>query len=1012
MSPRSEGFVGRTAELARLDREIQGAVEGEGCVVLVTGEAGVGKTWLVRETLARRQAGNPRLRSSWARCTDAIGVPAYWPWRELLGADFPRDVFACGDGSTEPMDRFERLHAAIEAVGRAASDGPLVLVIDDLQWADADSILLLDALVASIGERALAVVATVRDDVARSEISEGIAALQRHRAVRSLALQGWSLAETARFLEKVQAEVPEPETVRAYHRSTAGNPYFVDELLRHRLKPGVDGALTGEGQLPGGIQRLIAARVAASDAALRELLVGAAVIGRDFSLALLQRLLGGVAERSDRGLSLLDRALAARLLEPAEAPGHLRFVHGLVPGAILMDCPTHRLAVLHGRLAELLAKDPALGAGGVAEVARHFSSAARALPELAERAVHFSRLAGWEASTQGSHDLAARHFRDAVAAQASLSDGSDAALLDRAALLTSLGHSLALADPLDSEAALGEAEALAEARLGGEDGERAAQILALALVIRAQETRPATADACRREAARADAALARLGSGQEVLRAHLLSALTSLLIFEEDRERPAQLAREAVRIADEQDDPLAQGRALEALHWALLDHPSAQERLEVASRVLRRAERLGNDHLAATARYWLYFDLLELGRVEDAEAELATIEQIAQRLGQPRRLHQALTLRAGLAIQRGRLEQAEVLARQALELGRRAAVAESEVFHEAVMTRVAFERDDAEAISNQETLASPIRFRTLPQSSTPVIRSWQGRQQAALENLEWIRTRGFHLIPRGPDWLATLYTLGWGAIFLEDREACAQLYTLLRSHSGHTVVFYLGALSGSMDRLLANLASKIGRYEEAQQHFRDALRSIERTDARTECAHLFVERAELRIALGARADDAAVLDDLRQALVRAREVGSRRVERRVAELAPRLVEATGDAQPTPRAGRFLHRGDHWQVGIGATARETPDARGLHFIAALLTRPGEEILSTTLVAEVTGELDVPIERARLRVTQRVRQSLGRLRELDPELASHLAHHLRTGNYCAYLPPAADRVGWKL
>jgi hypothetical protein len=1004
-SPGRASFVGRVRELALLDHEIARAASGRGCIGIVRGEPGVGKTWLVQEALARREAAGA-LPVRRARCSDAIGVPAWWPWRQLFDDTFRLAESPAAEAAAPLSDPFERLHRAAGEIFETCGSSGGILVIEDLQWADAGSIQLLDVLAQSIEEHPLAVLVTLRNALAPGEVADGIDALLRHRSVEPIPLQGWSPGEIRTYLEVSGIERPAGEAIETWHRVTGGNPYFVDELVRAR-------AVLDEGASPPeGVQRLIERRLAGCDASTRLLVELAAVIGRDFPLALVRRLANSVLGDVTIDAAAVDRALAAHLLEPAESPDHFRFVHALVSDALLRGMSAARRAALHGQLGELLAEEPAYRAAGLAEVARHLATAAATLPAFAERALHFSRWAGCEASLRHSHDLAAHHYRAALDALAVRAGASDAAALARAELLVPLGYSLALASPQDADAALDEAEALAEARLAGEHGARSARILALAVVIRAHERCPATAEACRREVARADAALAGLGDADTTLRAQLLAAFAPLLAFEPDRERPLALAREALAVARATGDPLAQGRALVALHWSLLDESSADERLAVASEVLGQATRAGHEGLAATARYWRALDLLEGGHVAEAEAELAEIDEIAQRLGEPRRRHQALTLRAGLAMHRGRLDQAEALADEALALGLEAAIPESLVFHEGLMTRIAFERDDPARISNRETLRSALRSQPLFQVSNPLILRWQGREQSAATDMGLLKTRGFDAIPHGPDRLVTLYTLGWASFYLQDREAASALYDLLEPHAERIVVFHLGAFTGSVPRLMANLAALLGRTGTAQRHLRVAFREVERSDARCEWAHLHLERARLRMAQGQRADADPVVDDLRRALALAREVGSRRIENQIRTSHPELVADGDTAGAAERTGWFQRRGKVWSIGLGAPPHEVADGRGLHFIAALLARPGEEILASTLVADVTGDLEVPLERARLRVTQRVRSTLARLRALDPALAAHLANALRTGNYCAYLPRADDRIAWRL
>jgi hypothetical protein len=205
---------------------------------------------------------------------------------------------------------------------------------------------------------------------------------------------------------------------------------------------------------------------------------------------------------------------------------------------------------------------------------------------------------------------------------------------------------------------------------------------------------------------------------------------------------------------------------------------------------------------------------------------------------------------------------------------------------------------------------------------------------------------------------------------------------------------------------------KQGHYAAAAAHFEAGIEQCVRSGARADLVWLHLERAELRIAQGAQASDDEVEAGLRTALALAREIGAQMIERRVRMHHPTLAAAPSLRSPRAGEGFFIRRGSYWQIALGERTSELPDSRGLQLIAALLARPGEPICSTELVAQLTGETDVPLERARIRVTQRIRSVVEKLRRQQPAVAAHLATFLHTGNNCGYLPRAENRIDWIL
>jgi predicted ATPase len=287
-----EVFVGREAELGRLREALVSARSGQGRLVLVAGEMGIGKSHLVRRLAAEVKADGQEV--IWGRVWEEDGAPPYWPWlmilrqllesrdvdwlRHRLGADAPvvAQVVAevrerLPDLDSPPslgpnQDRFRLFDSLTRFMRRAVSDRPLVLVLDDLHRADDSSLLLLRFLTRELADARLLVVATYRD--ARADQSEdfvrALAELTREPATVRLTLQGFDQAEVARYVALAAGlEIPEAFAARLRQR-TSGNPLFLKELVLP-LSEGLDAAEFERGLdqfVPQGVQEAVERRLA------------------------------------------------------------------------------------------------------------------------------------------------------------------------------------------------------------------------------------------------------------------------------------------------------------------------------------------------------------------------------------------------------------------------------------------------------------------------------------------------------------------------------------------------------------------------------------------------------------------------------------------------------------------------------------------------------------------------------------------------------------------------------
>ena len=451
MSCRRPRYVGRVAERKRLTELWGQAREGSLRVALIGGEAGVGKTRLSTHLALEAHADGATVL--YGRCDEDLGVP-YQPWVQALGhlvkearAAAPRRLcraFRRRPGRLVPAlrDRVsdlpspresdpetERylLYAAVAGLLEGAGEQePMLLILDDLHWADAPTLSLLRHVVASGSPMRVMVVGTYRDsDLSRDHpLTALLADLHREQGVERVKLTGLDSEDVLALMEAAAGqELDEDGRALAAEitRETAGNPFFAGELLRHLTESGaivqedggrwrVVGDLADLG-LPQSVREVIGRRVERLGADARTALSAAAVIGREFDLDLL---LAALDLPEARLLDLLDEAVAASLLQESTEPsGRFTFTHALVEHTLYEDLGRTRRARLHKRVAEALEQQCGDEPGErLGELAGHWAAAVVSVDTA--KAIHYARLAAERALRQLAPDEAARWYRKAL----------------------------------------------------------------------------------------------------------------------------------------------------------------------------------------------------------------------------------------------------------------------------------------------------------------------------------------------------------------------------------------------------------------------------------------------------------------------------------------------------------------------------------------------------------------------------------------------------------------------
>lgn len=369
--PSLAALVGRDVELRRAISALDEARTGTR-VVLVEGEPGIGKTRLVEELAIQATARGTAVH--WGRAYEGGATPALWPWlpplRALVGrldgtaAVAPElaalvDTSDEGDGATNSdRTRFRLFDAVAGLIAGTAAAQPLMLVLDDLQWADLPSLELLTFLAGQLADEPVLLACTVRElEVGRNDaVVEALAALSRAHATRRISLRGISHLATAELVEAAAGQSVEPAVTAAIQHRAEGNPFFATELARlvvaERDRADALGAVSPGGDVPSGVRDVVRRRIALLPEGTVQLLQVAAVVGRDVDLDLLVKAVG---DDLDAVLDGIDPAVVHRLLAPVpDRQSTFRFAHALVREVLADDVSALRRARIHLRVADAI----------------------------------------------------------------------------------------------------------------------------------------------------------------------------------------------------------------------------------------------------------------------------------------------------------------------------------------------------------------------------------------------------------------------------------------------------------------------------------------------------------------------------------------------------------------------------------------------------------------------------------------------------------------------------------
>jgi DNA-binding CsgD family transcriptional regulator len=858
-------LTGRDQELKELRGWLADALAGHGRLVVLTGPPGIGKTRLAEELAGAARADGVRVL--WGRAVQEQGAPPLWPWRRILAAAGqvdagPRPSDDAGTDSARSDDlaaaRFRAAATAADAVIAAASDAGLLIVLEDLQWADHASLFLLRELAAELTDARLLVLATCRD-TAGDPWREALGDLARLPGLQVLRLAPLSESSVAAILEAAGLAA-EPDLVSVVLARSEGNPLYVGTLARLlAARPGAGRDAETVARIAGGsaeISHLVSSLLRGLDVNARALLAAASVLGADFDADLAVAACGArPAVPGD-----LAAAEASGLVTPLPPrPGSWRFTHALIRDGIYGSLGEAQRIDLHRRAATVLQSLAGTERERAGEVAAHIL---RAAPDQAglQRAAECAIAAAGAATAGLAFEDAARYLATALTAAEGAGAGDDEQarlLIDLATaeyraghLATSLQHAVRAAD--------------AAQRAGRLD-----LVAAAALVVRGVGHHPVAATL--------------IGLSDRALtdplcpaatRARLLAQRATALAELGDLDGADTESAAAFATAEEARDPVAELDAIRARAAALSAPRYRAERLRLGSRAIEIAGIVGQPLAAVLGRVWRIDAAYQLLNLEAVDAEIVQMGQLAESTRLPLARWHLLRQQASRAALAAQFGVARDRSWEAHRLAIRLQDPSGAGLSHAFAVSLAMTRGDPGEI--------PAEFFDFAGAAPPIpiVRAGLARALLAVGRTDEAKAvyetlRG---LPASGD--KDTRTLGALTVMMDliiafgDEEMAQAAYDMYYPHVGDSGVAGTGVvfLTGSPHWLVGRLAALLGHTEDALSHYAAAVTVNARVGARAFVTLARLDWADTLTARGGRGDLAQARELARQAALEARRL--------------------------------------------------------------------------------------------------------------------------------------------
>ena len=1041
-----DDVVGRAGPLRLLGEAMARSVNGRGSAVLVSGEAGIGKTSLIRAALdgAATDPTVGALVRGWGTCWHGDGAPGFWPWMQALdkvantvGTDVASaaaghdrgllSLLISELGSPEPVvgdpdrHRLLLLDAAAGWLETLAAHRHVVVVLDDLQWADSSTFDLIDYVIGTPRKAHLLVIGAFRHDELDRERRSRLATIGSHAV--GVHLDGL----TVEGVEALIRAIPGPPVSHALavdlHRRTGGHPLFVGELAQLR-------AAGDRAALPTVVTGAVTRRLEALSKESRRLLDVASVLGNQLMLDVLGAVTNSTA------VVVLDRlapAMDAGLVRTTDGGAGFRFTHDIYRETIYGQLDAVDRSELHAAVGAALEARRARGAEVLAgDVAGHYvRSIATVEPATAIRWAHE---AARDERARLAFSEAAGHLQRVRLAALDGGWSIESGVLTRL-LMDEADNRARSGDPVAARALLAQA---ARAPAGAEE---------LADVALAVHRLGAKFSVPRDEIiAQIETALTAVTGVSLTKQAQLTAALAREFQHSvaRDRHRAAPLSEEALTLGRQSGHDETIADCLLARHDALWEPGTGAERAELGREIAAVGAALGDIDRRGEGLILEANGLLESGDVR-FRSVLAEWFDVLTARNEPRDRYMIQTRRAALALLDGDLDHAEVLMHNAGRIGEQ--IHEPDTGNVLMSQRVALASARREPDELKRLAIDAVSWWT----GAPVVAhavaagalAKAGDLEGAEREVRKVNASGGWQIEGSYLRSVLVGHLAEASVALGHRELCARLLADIEDITDACGVNgAVVAFAGPFAHSAGILSSAIGDHESARSMLRQSILT-----SRSLGATIWVSHGE-------------------RALLATNE--------RSAGMTP-----DGADQSAPVTASLIRHGAVWAIAWQAESRSMPHLKGLADIATLVGRRDREVSALELVGGLAqsgvgtdamvdvaaldayrrrlGELDAeiddadckadigrselldverqqlltelrrvtglggrirsnandPAERARKAVSGRIRDVVRRLAEVTPDLAAHLDRSIRTGLLCSYAPVGSDRkVQWTI